>query len=377
MHVAIVYNFFPHYRAGILKELAASPNHHYQLVADRYTADSTIESWCSGDSGKLHETKSIYLGKILLYQTRVIGLSLQKNLDAIIYLGNPYYLTTWISATIARIAGKRVLFWTHGWTSIEHGPKDLVRSIFYRIPHALLLYGKRAKRIAISKGFKSESLYVIFNSLDYQQQKVVRERLLGADFHLIRKELFKCPDNPMVVCTARLIAECRFDLLIEAVKIMAEGGHKVNVLLIGDGPERKRLEALAKSYSLPVVFYGACYEEEVLAKYIMAANVTVSPGKVGLTAMHSLVYGTPVITHNDYDRQMPEFEAIVPRRTGDFFRCGDISDLAKVIAEWTQTELPAENVRKECYEIIENYYNPEYQRREIEKALRSDTPSIE
>lgn len=56
------------------------------------------------------------------------------------------------------------------------------------------------------------------------------------------------------------------------------------------------------------------------AEFIYNADLCVSPGNVGLTAMHSLVFGCPVITHNCFEWQMPEFEAIQPGITGDFLR---------------------------------------------------------
>jgi glycosyltransferase involved in cell wall biosynthesis len=44
-----------------------------------------------------------------------------------------------------------------------------------------------------------------------------------------------------------------------------------------------------------IVFYGESYNERELAPLIALADVCVSPGNVGLTAIHALTYGTPVI----------------------------------------------------------------------------------
>ena len=89
--------------------------------------------------------------------------------------------------------------------------------------------------------------------------------------------------------------------------------------------------------------------------------------------MHSLAYGTPVITHDCADQQMPEFEAIVPGKSGAFFHYNDSHDLARTVLEWTQTELPSEHVREQCYRIIEERYNPEYQKVVIEKAISDES----
>jgi hypothetical protein len=86
--------------------------------------------------------------------------------------------------------------------------------------------------------------------------------------------------------------------------------------------------------------------------------------------MQSLAYGTPVITHDDHKAQGPEWEAILPGHTGDFFRRGDVSDLARVIQLWTRRPLPDPAARRACHQLIERFYNPVFQRRAIDRAVR-------
>jgi glycosyltransferase involved in cell wall biosynthesis len=126
---------------------------------------------------------------------------------------------------------------------------------------------------------------------------------------------------------------------------------------------------LAKELGVRVAFYGACYDEGVLARLIMAACATVSPGKVGLTAMQSLAYGTPVITHGQWDAQGPEWEAVIPGKTGDLFKYGSSDDLARILRRWTQTVRASQDVREACIRLIERFYNPVFQRRAIDRAV--------
>ena len=102
---------------------------------------------------------------------------------------------------------------------------------------------------------------------------------------------------------------------------------------------------------------------------IYDADLTVSPGKIGLTAMHSLMYGTPVVTHGDLDAQMPEVEAIEEGRTGAFFRRGDARDLAATIAGWLDAGLPRAQVRQAARAAIKAKWTPQGQARIIEEAL--------
>jgi len=172
-----------------------------------------------------------------------------------------------------------------------------------------------------------------------------------------------------VIATARLTEKKRFDLLIRALGSLNRRGRKVNLLVVGDGPARASLQDLARAEGVNVVFAGACYDEPGLARYFACAAVTVSPGDVGLTCMHSLGYGVPVITHGDPGRQMPEFEAIVPGVTGELFEPDNVADLARKIDRWTQSPEVAESVRNACLSRIESRYHARFQARVIEFAV--------
>jgi len=375
--IVVVYHFFAHYRGAINNELIKKSSNYYMFAGDaKDPANSGIKEWVPDDPSRFIYCKSNLIKGRILIQKGIVKLALRSDIDTIIFLGDAQYLTTWIGAIIARLSGKRVLFWTIGWLRDEGGVKDLIRCMFYRIAHGLLLYGNYAKKLATARRFDENMLYVVYNSLDYEQQEKIREQITAEQITSVRQTIFPNSVNPMLICTTRLVKKRRLDLLLDAMVLLKQNNHEVNLLLIGDGPEKEELMKFADDHQLSVHFYGECYDEEVLASLIMASNVTVAPGMVGLTAMHSLGYGTPVITHDDPNRQAPEWEAIVPGHNGAFFRFGDSKDLARVISEWTTTSILSNEDRKKCYEIIGQYYNPSYQRAVIDKAI-SGLPASE
>ena len=320
------------------------------------------------------------LFSVLFLQRGLLRVGWRRDLDAVVYLGNPYFLSTWLSAALARLTGKRVLFWTHGWTRTEAGLKAGVRNLFYRLAHGLLLYGHRARADGLAKGFDPGRLHVIYNSLDYEAQKQARDGVDPLALPQLKQELFGDATVPMILCSARLTPACRFDLVLDAMARLRAEQHPVNLLLIGDGPERAALEAQAQRLGVSVRFFGACYDENTLVRLTMAAHATVSPGKVGLTAIQSLAYGTPVITHDDRDAQFPEWEAIVPGATGDFFQRGDVAALARVIKSWTLQGAVSAETRRACHRQLDRFYNPTFQRRAIDRAvsgLPADEAAVE
>jgi glycosyltransferase involved in cell wall biosynthesis len=180
----------------------------------------------------------------------------------------------------------------------------------------------------------------------------------------------------VVIATARLTSKKRFDLLVRALGRVNRAGRRVDLLVVGDGPERGALESLAQVERVNAVFVGACYDEPRLAALFACASVLVSPGEVGLTCMHSLGYGVPVITHGDPSRQMPEWEAIVPGVTGDLFEPDDVEDLAKKVDRWTQSPVVSQETRAACLTRIVQRYHARSQAQAIELAL-SGLPASE
>jgi glycosyltransferase involved in cell wall biosynthesis len=375
MRVAIIYDAFPHYRKGVMQELIESSTNQYIFVGAKKYTKNDIKTWWPQDSTEAIVTRSWHIAGKWLVQQQVVSIALRNDIDALIFLGNPYFLTTWLAGALGRLRGKRVLFWTHGWQRDDRGAKDWLRRLFFHIPHGLLLYGERARSLAMSRGFAPERLFVIYNSLDYETQRSLRARTSEQHIADLRANIGIATGLPILVCTARLTKDCRFELLFEAASLLRAQGSEVHIVLVGDGRERGKLSAYAQKLGVRATFLGECYEEKIIGPLVMAAAATVSPGKVGLTAMHSLAYGTPVITHSDMDAQRPEVEAVIHGKTGLLFRRDDVHDLADKIQELFRIYSVPEKrneIRANCIRIIEQHFTPSYQKTRIEQALRVD-----
>lgn len=372
--VAIVYPFFAHYRAPVLRELLVHGAHDYYFLGDARDPAGSIETIDFGDDPHYVATRSRHFTASVMWQRGLLGAALRAEYDCYIFLGNAAWPATWLAAIGARLRGRRVLFWTHGWTRPERGFKRAFRAMFYRLAHGLLLYGHYARDLGVRQGFSPERLHVIYNSLDFELQRSLLAGISDEDRCHTRRRWFGS-EAPVIIASARLTPIKRFDELIRALG-QVNRRRRVNLLLVGDGPERKALSTLAREHDVNAVFVGACYDELRLAELFSCANATVSPGNVGLTCMHSLAYGVPVITHDDPTDQMPEWEAIVAGETGDLFRKGSIDALAAAIERWTRTPLVAASTRERCIESIRTRYHPAVQRRLIEAAIGSEAAAI-
>lgn len=377
--VAVVYQVLYHYREPIFRFLCQQQDGiEYVLFSDEINNYDSVKiidpqkAKLPVDDGGLRWrfVKNRYFHN-WLWQKGVVRLGFSKEFDTIIYLGSVYYISTWVSVILARITGKRVLMWTHGFLRNEKGVKGWLRKTLYRLADGMLLYHNRAKQILIEKGFKPENLHVIYNSLDYDTQIKIRDQINDEDVLSCRQKLFKNPDLPIILFIGRLTLYKKLLMIIEAASILKDRGFQCNILFVGSGPESEGLLKLAKQLKLDdnLCLYGDCYQEDQIGLLIGAADICVAPGEVGLTCMHSLVYGTPVVTHDDPDFQKPEYEAINPGYNGAFFIKDDIEDLASTIEQWLAEKKDGKIIASQCYEVIDQYYNPHYQVKVVEAAV--------
>ena len=384
--VAVQQHFLSHYRLRIFSLMSSQsdPYPRYTFYSDTTSPegivtidkDTLIPKLQDGKGIRWKKVRNWWLGKIILFQPKVLKLGISSEHDCIIYLGSMYHVTTWISAILAKISGKRVLMWTHGYLKEEPGFKGYIREIFYRIADGLLLYGHRGRKLMEKRGFDPKTLYVVYNSLDYDLQKSIRLRYSMRDLNELRKTHFENHTLPVLVFTGRVTKRKGLELIFKAQDQLRLMGMLTNVLVIGDGPDRVKLEKLVEISNLSsnVKFVGACYDENIIGPLLMMSDVCVSPGEVGLTCIHSMAYGTPVISHDDPSSQGPEWESIIDGVTGSVFRKGDFHSLAEKIFEWLKTR-PSKNIVSEnCIRVVENCYSPKNQLSIINRAVEGLIP---
>lgn len=270
-----------------------------------------------------------------------------------------YCINVWLFIFLAPLFGKRILWWTHGAYGNEGGIKKFILKLKISLLYGVLLYGEYAKKILTDYGVNEKKLHVIYNSLAYDEQLEIRNTIRESSIY---REHF-ANDNKNIVFTGRLTKVKKLHQLIEAVSELKVRGIPMNVTFVGDGTEMENLKLCVENKGLRdiVWFYGACYDEKLLSTLIYNADMCVSPGNVGLTAMHAMTFGTPVISHDNYPLQMPEFEAIEEGKTGAFFKENDVVSLADAIERWLALELDRETVRQNCYTVIDQKYNPHRQ----------------
>lgn len=372
LRVLLQQNSVAHYRAALYRELAKQPDVSFDFLADP-RSDTPFLLAADGDSAPIVSARlHVLFGGRVFWQPGALRQVLGSSYDVVIALGSAYSLTTWALLLLAPFRGYRILLWTHGLLRPEKGPKWWLRGLQYRLATGLLLYGQRGRDLLLAQGFSARRLFVIFNSLDFEEQRRHFEAARRIDIDELRASLGLCEAERVVIFVGRLQPVKRLDLIITALARLRDRGRSVHALLVGEGQERDNLLALARRLGVVsrVHLVGPCHDEQQLARYFRAADLCLIPSGAGLGVIHALGYRTPVATHNDPCQQFPEIEALVADENGAFFRPDDEVDLTRCLEAALYPRTLKQRMEELGTVALPSAFRPDEQARKMTQACR-------
>ena len=357
-NVCGIFNFAPHYRLPIYKLMSD------ELGIDFYFCNKLpyTDSIKKIDYSLLPTfKKEVILGK-LRGRRRWKGMLSLIFQPYDIYIITPDHrnITQCLFLLLCKLMGKKVVAWWHGVAPGYQGKgRDWKeKRFFYNLFAGNFIYGDKAREYMDEIKFPAKNKLTIYNSLDYDAAVEKRKEPLTSHIY---KEHFG-NNNPVLVFIGRLTKVKKLEMIIAAHQMLLEQGIKTNVVFIGGGDEEENLRnsipAEAKDYFW---FRGPVYDENEISTMLYNADLCVSPGNVGLTAIHALYYGLPTITNDNFLTQMPEHECIIHGETGAFFKDGDTKSLAAEIKHWFECSHNREEVRNKCYKVADTTFNPHRQ----------------
>lgn len=301
---------------------------------------------------KLGENVHLFGGAFYLcYQKGFLNWLADWNPNALIMEANPRYLATSSAVKWMHARGRKVIGWGLGapppsprWGTPpifeKHwGRRRGVWSRFVNQFDAMLSYSQRGADEYAALGFPREKIFVAHNS-------VAPKPMTTPD---LRPSTF---DRPSIIFVGRLQARKRVDWLLSAC---AEMEFSPRLVIVGDGPEREKLQALAKEVYPAAEFVGAKHGAE-LTPYFSQADLFVLPGTGGLAVQEAMAHGLPIIvakgdgTQDDLVRAGNGWQ-IPPEDYGALVRVtrealSDVSRLRKMGAESLRIVTEEINIEK-------------------------------
>lgn len=359
MRTLVLTNVLAHYRKEFWQTVANEDVLDITLVSGYSKAG--IETFQDQIEGiRCVQCRNAYFRRFLVFQFVPVSVIFQR-WHGVVLLGEVQVVSSWLLLILFKILGVRTVVWTHGLYGNEGRLKRWIRLIFYDLFDQVLVYNNRSAGLLKVGGIQKEKIKVIYNSFNYHELKYLSKTKAPQKF-----ETFS------LVFIGRLTAVKRLDLVIRALRGVEARGITMDLHLIGDGACRAVLEDMVARTEMQkqVYFHGKMLDLSESTPLIRMCHLGVAPGNVGLTAVHLFSLGIPVITHGDWNFQMPEREIIEENVTGGTFLRDDVTSLTNELLKWHDSwlsgKLPAPNRTREK---IEESYNPKAQGRVFIEAL--------
>lgn len=353
--IAFLSNYPPHYRLPIYR--AMSENFNIDFYFGNLASSSSLVKIKDFKQNELKNYKrqfktiNVFRGYTWYKGCHIL---LKKEYEEYIVIGELSSFSVWLILLNARIFHKPIGLWMHGIKSKQISIKlRVLFRLFIKLSSKQYIYGNYAIENMKSLGFNVSKMLPIHNSLNTEYQTKVYEKLSANNVY---KNYFK-NNYPVIIFSGRIQKNKNIPFLIECLGSLKSKNILCNLILIGEIDSDLNIQELIKKVGLNknIWLYGPLYDEEKTGNFFYNASVCVSPGSIGLTAIHSMTYGTPAVSHNDFSIQMPEFESIQPGRTGDFFEKNNMEDLCDKVKYWISVK-NREEIRKNCRnEVLKNW----------------------
>lgn len=209
--------------------------------------------------------------------------------------------------------GMPLILWGH-----SHGSRRIFRPVrrwMAMRSNAVVVYTQNGKEMLTREGVDPGRIFVANNTVDVP----------NAEFN-------SSIERTSFLFSGRLTSRKKIDeAIIAFARISKAISANICFEIVGEGPERARLEHLASELNIAnrVQFHGAIYDSESLKQVFQRSLAYVSPGHVGLGVLHSFAYGVPPLTRK-LANHAPEFQHIRDGKNGLLFD-GSIENLASIM----------------------------------------------
>jgi len=307
-----------------------------------------------------------------LLNPSVIGRLRAGRYDALIVHGYAHatewlaFLGAFATRTPLFLRGESTLLGGRPWW-VRTGKGAVLGSLLRRLRGALAI-GTLNREFYRAFGVPDERIFSVPYAVDNEHFMAEADRLRPARAAL-RERIGVPPDVPVVLYAGKLIPRKRpLDLVHAAARIAGE--RPVSVVLVGDGPERGRLEAEIGRGGLPHARITGFVNQGEISQYYAASDVLVLPSSHepwGLVLNEAMCFGVPVIA-SDAVGAAPDL--VRPGENGHVYPVGDVDALAQALRAVVGDPARREAMGARSREIVAAYsYDADV--RGILDALRS------
>jgi glycosyltransferase involved in cell wall biosynthesis len=228
--------------------------------------------------------------------------------------------------------------------------KETVVPPIVRAAESVLVTGSLARDSVVSLGAAPDRVRVFANTIDVERLGGLADRLAARRDEL-RAGLGLSAEDVAVVTVARLAPEKGIDVLLRAAGDLP-------VVVVGDGPERSRLEQLARDLGTRATFTGDRPTGEVVEAYVAGDVFALLSGREpwGVVVNEAAACGLPLVLS---DRVGAARDLLRDGENGALVPAGDTVAAAAALARLAGDAELRERMGARSRELVQGYgYGP-------------------
>ncbi len=356
LRLGVQQRVLPAYRVPFFDALARACAGGLGLFAGQPRALEMIEAGASPQMAQLSPAQNRHLlpGPLYLcWQGGLLDWLNRWQPEVLVVEANPRYLTTPAAVRWMHARRRAVIGWGLG-APPSAGLRAAVRRRFLGQFDAMVAYSRQGAAQYVAAGLPAERVFVAPNAVAARPQDAPPTRPAGY-----------AGGRPTLLFVGRLQARKRLDLLLNACANLPQG-LRPRLWVVGDGPVRPELEALAAQVHPETQFFGARHGPDLEA-YFSAADLFVLPGTGGLAVQQAMAFGLPVVvaegdgTQNDLVRPLNGWQ-VAP---------GSQAMLTQTLAQALADPARLRRMGRESYRIVREEINLENMVAAFAAAVRS------
>lgn len=337
---------FPAYRAPFFDALARACAGGLSVFSGEPMEDEAL-----GQEGVLNDAQHIlarnyYFGAgpfLTVWQDGLLNWLDHWNPDILIVEANPRNISTNAALGWMHSHHRPVIGWGLGAPPMR-GPLQEVfeasRHRFLTRFDALIAYSNTGVKQFMAAGFPRERIFLAPNAATPRpaQPPAPRPNVFAGG-------------KPVVLFVGRLQSRKRVDALIRACAALPQD-LKPLLVIVGDGPSRLELEAIASAVYPETQFVGEKHGA-ALASYYAAADLFVLPGTGGLAVQQAMAVGLPVLVAEADGTQAD----LVRPQNGWLLPPGDDAALTGALTEALSDPARLRQMGRESFRIVSEEVN--------------------
>lgn len=317
-NIHIIQPIIPEYRVDYFERLKNILGDRLYIYCSKFWPNAPKLAELKID--KFHPNLKVFnLNNKIYFQSVLPILKNIKKGDVVIISGDPRLISNYLIILFCKIIKAKVVWWGQGWSAGSRGNRSKLRQKIMSFTDIILLYTDSEKYEYEKNNYVNKPIFALNNGLNIEKIDLYFKQDWAR---------FQHNGNVAIYC-GRLTIKSNILLLLEAVK---KSKHLRKLIIVGDGELFESCQEFICNHELidRVEMVGELYESQKLAEYFSKASLFIFPGVIGLSLIHAMAHGLPVILHDNRYNHGPENVAANDQNSL-FFKENDCDSLSESI----------------------------------------------